>query len=177
MSQFCSNHDKCCRCFAAVAWAHRVTKGSGRFVYFHIHSFLAYSLLHLQSSGSFGYAAVIVMSFMWMFCMELQLSRVTSLLHRSVQDTAVWSPWNREVMLKKRAAAPGLSTHRSGVDILLKTVSAHQPGLYKQPWNTHRQTGRKVHEVSGIAHVQWNSKLNYWGGGRESADPILPSTR
>lgn len=46
-----------------------VTKGSGRFVYFHIHSFLAYSLLQLQSSGSFGCAAMTVISFMWMFCM------------------------------------------------------------------------------------------------------------
>lgn len=41
----------------------------------------------------------------------------------------------------------------SGVDILLKTGSAHLLGLYKQPGNTHRQAGRKILEVSGIAHM------------------------
>lgn len=66
----------------------------------------------------------------------------------------------------------------SGVDTLLKTGSAHLPRLYKQPGYAHRQTGRKILEVSGIAHM--SSGTVYWisrGGGREGADPILPSTR
>lgn len=58
-------------------------------------------------------------------------------------------------MLSGRTAAPGLAytVPCSDVDILLKTGSAHLPTLYKQPGNTHRQTGRKILEVSGIAHM------------------------
>ena len=109
MSQFCSNHDK--HHHHALQWLPRLTEVDKRQwqVCLLLRSliFCLLERLQLQSWGILGCAAVILMSFMWMFgkdCNYPELSQWSVWVYKTDSSACVLPKWislNREGTLKE----------------------------------------------------------------------------